>query len=113
MIVFARPILQKTCLNCPTPFDTKNPAAKYCDVCRPLMKAAKNRECRLRGREGTRTTAPPFRPAARRVPTLRARTLAETPDVPAEAAARGDQLTGGAPAGCTAGRVIHTSGGME
>lgn len=112
MIVFARPVLQKTCINCPTPFETKNPAAKYCDVCRPLMKAAKSRECRLRGREGTRTTPPPTQPAQRRLPVLRARTLAETPDVPAEAT-RGDQLTGKAGACCTAGRVVHAHGGME
>lgn len=103
MIVFARPVLHKTCLNCPTPFETKNPAAKYCDVCRPLMKlemsriaGAKKRARREHDRAEYRTYTPP--PAQRRVPTLRARTLAETPDVPAEAAARGDMLTGAAPA---------------
>ena len=42
----------------------------------------------------------------------RARTLAETPDVPAQAT-RGDQLTGKAAACCTAGRVVHAHGGVE
>lgn len=111
MIVFARPVLQKTCLNCPTPFETKNPAAKYCEVCRPLMKRQKSRECRLRGREGTRTVTHAA-PATPRLPVFRARTLAETPDVPAQAT-RGDQLTGKAAACCTAGRVVHAHGGME
>ncbi len=53
---------------------------------------------RARWRAEYRNTPPPVQPAVRRVPTLRARTLAETPDLPCDTAARGDMLTGAAPA---------------
>lgn len=73
---------------------------------------AKRAADRARWREEYRNSPPPAQPAQRRLPVLRARTLAETPDVPAEAT-RDDMLTGAAGACCTAGRVVHAHGGME
>ena len=102
--------MNRDCMECGNSMgDNPVPTKKYC--CRTCLVRARNR------RNRPKYTPLPLVPAvaapsAPRLPVFRARTLAETPDVPA-LATRGDQLTGKAAACCTAGRVVHAHGGAE
>lgn len=108
MSIFGRPTIMKTCVNCPAQFDTTNPAAKYCETCRPLMKREKSRLATAKKRAEYRTYSPPpvvRKPAPQRT-VLRAPSLAACDDTPAVMAVRDSMLTGAA-----AATMQATSGG--
>lgn len=107
----------RKCTRCGAEFDTKQTRAKYCPGCRDDAKREQERD-RHHARIGSDYTSSRAaldvlqRENARRdARPWTAPTLADTPDVPAASARRGDMLTGGAAAAVFRGGVVVASGG--
>jgi hypothetical protein len=85
------------CQHCGNGFVPRTLSQKYCDDECAYGAALRKQRGRNRQRDTTAGPLPVRTPQPQRT-VLRARTLADTPDVPAVAAERGDYLTGAAAA---------------
>ena len=85
------------CQHCGNGFVPRTASQKYCDDECAYGAALRKQRGRNRQRDTTAGPVPAF-VSQRAAPVRRAATLAETPDVPAATADRGEQLTGGAAA---------------
>ena len=90
----------RQCPECNDPLDADAPNSKVycCRTCLVRARNKRNRPVRLTANIPVAAYTAPVRTPQPHRTVLRARTLADTPDVPAVAAERGDYLTGAAAA---------------